>query len=236
MAAVFAGSTSRGVSRLLLLALADEASEEGQLTAYRRSRSHLAAKCNCSKDTVRRAVTDLVQLGELTVLETGSGLKSSNYQINLDVLGGSKVATPPEESGGSTHATPGVAPTRPPRSRPRDPGGSTVATPIIPLFPVFPVKPVADSPVPVESSAHSIAEQVWKSKTPRPATPFVAVRKIAQSLLDAGWDAHGIVDAMVAAPTISTRSVEMQLNLAKPKSPRLDTNRDGVSGKVSDGW
>lgn len=83
MSRVFADSKSKGAARLVLLALADEGSSTGEVTAYRRSQSWIGRKCNLDPRSVRRAIDDLVQLGELRVLAEGQGRQSSNYQITL---------------------------------------------------------------------------------------------------------------------------------------------------------
>lgn len=59
-----------------------------------------------------------------------------------------------------------------------------------------------------------IAERVFERKRPKPAGKhkFVSTRTIARALLDAGWKAQQIEDAMVAASTISIGACEIELN------------------------
>jgi hypothetical protein len=83
MSQVWKWSASKGVARLVLLALADEGNDEGEVTAYRRSQSALAVKANASIEAVRKAIKTLGELGELVVLSHGEGRASSNYQITL---------------------------------------------------------------------------------------------------------------------------------------------------------
>lgn len=64
----------------------------------------------------------------------------------------------------------------------------------------------------LKRAAHAVAAEVWATKNPKPATPFVAVQKIAARFLDAGHDHDAIVAAMVAVPTISIGWVESRLN------------------------
>lgn len=230
MASVWKGSRSTGTARLVLLALADEASDEGEVTAYRRSLSHLSRKCACSTDSVRRAVANLVALGEVTVLKRGDGRSPTDYQINVGAL-----ASAVDEGGAG--ATPGVAPMPPQGSRPRVPRGSTAATPITPLFPVPPGGPpagAADGDTGPEPPARYVARQVWEHKKPRPATKFVAVMKVAEALLEAGHQVDDVVAAMIAAPTITVAAVELQLSRRKPPAGggRVDADRGGVSGLV----
>lgn len=83
MSRVFEFSRSKASERLVLLAMADEASDTGELTAYRRSHSHFARKANVSEDTVRKAIKALVKLGEVEVLRQGDGREQSNYQLHV---------------------------------------------------------------------------------------------------------------------------------------------------------
>jgi len=120
--AVFRHSQSKGSSRLVLLAMADEANDEGLLTAYRRSHRHIAKKANIDERTVTRAVHDLESLGELQVLAAGNGRASTDYRITLPGIEGWQ------------DATPGVA-DRVPRDGDVPPQGGRDATPIIPFSP-----------------------------------------------------------------------------------------------------
>lgn len=126
--AVFRHSASKGSARLVLLAMADEANDQGLLTAYRRSQSWLGKKANVDGTTVRRAIQQLVQLGELQVLAKGDGRDSSDYRILLPGL----------DNEGVQDAPPAPA-VRPPTPGEVPPQGVQDAPPIIPLDPVTPV-------------------------------------------------------------------------------------------------
>lgn len=85
------------------------------------------------------------------------------------------------------------------------------------------------------ADARSLVEKVWERSNPKPATPFIAAVKIAKALLDAGHERDAIGRAMLAAPTISTRTVEIQLARArpqKPSGPEIMEDRDGPSGRL----
>lgn len=86
MTAVFSHSRSKGTTRLVLLALADTASDDGEVTAYARSQMILRRKANASKASVGRAIDALVELGELEVLRLGDGRRSTDYRIRLEAL------------------------------------------------------------------------------------------------------------------------------------------------------
>lgn len=83
MTEVFASSRAKGAARLVLLALADEASSTGEISAYRRSQSWLMQKCNMSRSGIQKSLKDLVDLGELEVTDAGDGHKQASYQIYI---------------------------------------------------------------------------------------------------------------------------------------------------------
>jgi hypothetical protein len=112
MSLVFEHSRSRGAARLVLLALADVAADDGQVTAYRRSQSVLARKANVSPESVRRALAELIALGEVELLVRGGGRRRSDYRLIVGPQPGS-----PQGEGG--------APTTPAGHPPPDEGSIT---------------------------------------------------------------------------------------------------------------
>lgn len=131
MADVFARSASKGAARLVLLALADVANDDGEVTAYRRSHGTLARKANVSPSSVTRAIATLVDLGEVDVLAPGDGRRQTDYRITLPIEGTQD--EPPQ------HGDPGY-----PGSAPRVPNvgtqGAQDGPPIIPS-PSVPSRP-----------------------------------------------------------------------------------------------
>lgn len=57
-------SKSTGSARLVLLALADNSAHDGSVTI---SQTRLAELCNCATETVRRAILDLIEAGEIAI-------------------------------------------------------------------------------------------------------------------------------------------------------------------------
>jgi len=220
MSAVFRTSQAKGSARLVLLAMADEASDEGLLTAYRRSQSWLAQKANVDGGTCRRAIKQLVALGEVVVIDRGDGRKSSDYQLNLPGIEGVQDA-PPAPAG------------RAPRGGKSRAQGVQDAPPIIPFSPGT-TQSHPKGPAP-KDAARSLVQRVWERSDPKPATPFIAAVKIAERLLAAGHSRDAIGHAMLDAPTISTGAVELQLNRGRNGSRRsslLDEDRGGPVGRV----
>jgi len=82
--------------------------------------------------------------------------------------------------------------------------------------------------------ARELCKRVWDRCDPKPATPFIGAAKIAEKLLAAGHPASAIEDAMVAAPTISTGAVELQLNRGRrgAQARPIATDRDAPSGRL----
>lgn len=83
LGAVFEHSQSSGSARLVLLAMADEANDQGLLTSHRRSQSWLMKKANLARSSVQRGIRDLVELGELEVLRVGHARAKSDYRLRL---------------------------------------------------------------------------------------------------------------------------------------------------------
>lgn len=121
--AVLRWSASKGSARLVAIALADVANDDGLVTAYKRSHAVLAAKANIDPKTVPRAIDALVALGEVDLLDeagnplpvtidddgtrkvdrsagSGSGRRSTDYRLTIQ----------PPQPAGSPDADPPPAP------------------------------------------------------------------------------------------------------------------------------
>jgi len=89
LTSVFEESKSRGVARLVLLAIADRADDHGR--AYPGT-ADICRRANCSRRAVISARQELVELGELIVEKTGGssdeGKFPSRYRINLKSVQG----------------------------------------------------------------------------------------------------------------------------------------------------
>lgn len=157
MTRVFRWSKSKGTARLVLLALADVANNDGEVTAYARSHRRLASMANCDTGSVSRAIAKLAELGELQVLRTGDGRSSSDYRITVEEPAPDREG---RQSEAPQSAPPGPA-DRAPRVGKSRPQGPQDAGPIIPSLPVPPPPP------PVEN-AHDGGE-LFHVEPPEPA-------------------------------------------------------------------
>lgn len=92
MSWVWQHSASGGNDRLVLLAIADHAGDDGT-NAYP-SVGRLARKANISERTVQRCIQSLIGLGELEV-EFGSGHRASRYTVLMKE--GRQSVTPPAD-------------------------------------------------------------------------------------------------------------------------------------------
>lgn len=244
LTAVWRHSQATGATRLLLLAIADEANDEGLLAAYKRSQVQLAKKMRAHVRTVPRAVADAVQLGELHVVAQGGGSTEATYQLLLPTLGElptptpGRVPTPPLAPG---QGGPGVLPTPTPGELP---GLLPPTTP--PSFPVHPV--VADE----RAEGFRVFWEVYPRKVAKPDAEraYLAARK-------AGTDHPSIMEGLAAwvaywrpelrgtgyVPHPATWLRGQRWNDRPPQQHplaagaavgrRIDTDRDGPSGVVA---
>ena len=146
-------SRSKGSARLVLIALADVANDEGEVTAYARSQKILAQKANVDPGSVRRAIDKLLELEEIEVLRLGDGRKPSDYRIILE-----EPAIEGAQDEGPRSAGPGRA-GRAPSPGDLPPQGAQDAGPITPSLPGVDPSPPDTSG---ESPADDGFERFWE--------------------------------------------------------------------------
>jgi hypothetical protein len=83
IAKVLNNSHSTGGDRLLLIAMANEAHSDGDLSAYKRSLRWLAHTANMSERSAARCLKNLVELGEVEIVGRGDGRQSSDYRLTI---------------------------------------------------------------------------------------------------------------------------------------------------------
>lgn len=92
MSWVFKHSESRGNARLVLLAIADRANDDGT-DAWPSIRT-IAEKARVSERTAIRSVQALEELGELAVERSTGGHRSNSYRVVMDPARGDSLAEP----------------------------------------------------------------------------------------------------------------------------------------------
>jgi hypothetical protein len=99
-------SRARGSARAVLIVLASYADRDG--TGARPGTDTIARDAGVSVDTVKRARRKLVELGEIEILEHGTGARATRYRITISTPGDKPVDNRPNSNEqGVQSATPG---------------------------------------------------------------------------------------------------------------------------------
>lgn len=217
VAAVFRHSASKGAARLVLLAMADEAADTGDLCAYRRSQSWIGRKANMDARSVRRAIAALVELGEVEIANKGDGRQSSDYRIRLPELdneGGPGVL--PARTAGPPRADQASAPSS--RSSPVSPVRSARATADAAAghLPGIADPQPGDDPVDDKAARESLAwklvREAYDARRHKPIESRKVTARTVGRLLDAGWTAEQVADALRASPAWTPTSLQVELS------------------------
>lgn len=234
MSAVFERSRSKGAARLVLLALADVAADTGEVTAYRRSRSALAAKANVDAKTVTAAIATLVELGELEVLAVGGGRRSSDYRITLPppVPRGGEIPPLVVADEGGRDSPPAGAPAPPQRGRGTPPIIPSSTSPSGQAPPAE--KPAG--PRRYSDAAHLLAAAEWERRDVKPVCGFVALRERISEALAAGHSEAAVARVLPGMPVFSRNAFDLALagsrNPGRSGGRPIDNDRAGPSGRV----
>jgi hypothetical protein len=186
-------------------------------------RQTIATALDVSVDTIDRAMRELVKVGAVEIRRRKSadrGNDTNTYRVRVVRPAGRNDAA---TTGRKSAATPG----RKSAAQNKNQGeqqsleqdGDDVVT----------------DAAPPRDHADEIARHVWENRSPRPATPFVAVRKIARSLIDAGHDPAVVRDAMMNVRTISIAWCESWINDPKRRPAAqtgIDSDRGGPEGGI----
>lgn len=226
--------TTSGTDRLVLLALANHASREQVEGAWEAwpGIDLLAREAGIRRrQTVKDALGRLVASGVVSVVVQGApdgrvraDRRTNLYRIHPEHGGtvavlpsGGHGGTPCAPHGGTPAVTTGARlPCPEPNEEPTttEPGAAAAAAP---------------------DAATVLVAEVWERADPKPATPYVAVVKIARKLVAAGWQPDQVRDAMLAVPTISTGWVEAELRKRhrKPPGQQVQTDRARPGGRLA---
>lgn len=218
-------SPAEGPTYFVHLTLALLADDDAHV---RVSQGELARMARVSVGTMRRGVRELLDQGLVVQVEPPNQRIPALLRVDGMAPRGTREA-PLSAAQGVRSGTS--------KRRQRYLSGTSNANPLLALdLETQPTTDVVGSAVPAEPgiTGRGIAGRIWKLKNPRPAQPFMAIVKIAEALLDAGNDPCAVERAMLVVPTISTRSVEFELN-RKPTTrtqPAVDTEREAAGGIV----
>lgn len=176
MSQVWRHSTLKGADLLMLLAIADNANDDGiAWPGYK----HLASKTRIGERAAKTAVSRLLQTNELELVEQGGGTRSNVYRVKLEALHGRGALSPlvssrtPEATGEWGVAVsdanerqtppPPVSPATPePSSQPSsEPSSeSTAGADEPPALFAAPAEPASPSPAPANEADDDVAT-VW---------------------------------------------------------------------------
>ena len=63
----------------------------------------------------------------------------------------------------------------------------------------------------VQHSAHRLAADLWESVTPRPSIKFIALRKLIERFIEAGWPEAAVADALRRTRVFTLAGIEFTL-------------------------
>jgi hypothetical protein len=198
---VWSNSKTTGTAKLVMLAIADHAWQDG--TNAWPSIGRLAKMTGLSEDTVRRAVKQAEELNELAVdRKNGGRAKKGEHASNDYVL--LMTEQPPHDESVEPqplqNATPNPRTTRPLTLA--GSGGNHKGT-------VKETKPLSAK----DNQADKVCRKWWDSCNPKPmpAGGFVGARKIIKKALDAGWSPEDLERALPNVETLAFWSLEKAL-------------------------
>jgi hypothetical protein len=229
--AVFRHSTSTGAARLVLLALADEASDEGEVTAYRRSQNHLARKANAARRTVQRALDDLITSGELEELKAGDGRRQADYLIHLPELGEGRR----DDAPGATDRPARGDKAPPPSSRSSRANPDRSARAPANAGAPLPIDLPAAEPPSAEKIAWRLIRGAYDARDRKPIENRQAVAKNVVRLLGAGWMIDELRNALMTAPAWTPSSIQVELTRGRG-GPGRPPNHVTDSGPDREAW
>lgn len=207
LALVLHHSEASGTAKLVLVGIANHDGDGGAWPAI----ATLAKYARVSESAVHRAITKLVELGEVKVQQNAGGTattRADRRPNRYEIL----VVCPPACDGTTQH---GVASTPPrdgdgvpsvkPRGSARAPHGVARVAPEPSLEPPKePSDAATAAPSPrssrdaVKQRADGLTRAWWESRTPRPLQNFVGLRKLVEKALRAGHTTEAVMAALRA--------------------------------------
>jgi hypothetical protein len=208
--------------KIVLLALADWAGDDGRCWPSQRS---IGEKASMHPGTVRRHLAELEAAGYLTRTHRGSeagGRSSDLVELHWEPDLARDPRANPAEVGARN---PGVG-AHPARGLARDGARGTVSEPLEePSTPAAPPRETDDGilgvgppvePVEVvaaeeEPLARRVVNRYWETCDPKPVTRWIALVKLTERFLDAGWSPRAVLWALGNARAHTIAAMEFAL-------------------------
>lgn len=209
--AVLNGTTTTGTTRLVQLCLGVLADHTGKVQIAQK----LLGRAACvSSSSVKRALAELEAIGALAVTEAARGTVAATYQLIYQA----HRDTPKRVHRGlpkRVHGEPPLADSR----------GNTPFTELLTTDEGL----AADATASRRQVAAQLVRAVYDERTPKPVAKRVAVVKMAERFLDAGWTERQVRDAMMATATFTDQALQLQLNRGLGAQPRRPEPPSGPS-------
>lgn len=247
---VYRCSPYTGVRFAVHHAIADSVNDQNADEFWMRQ-GVLAKKARTTRGTVNAALAAMIEEGFLVLLEEGRGGANryrflmpegtpTVYDPRSTLRAGQTGGVRSRDTGVSAPVTGGArSPDTEPKGNPRgEPKGNPTSGTGAPGSLLDQGLPLDPDP-PLVDVAKAVTDAAWEAKNPRPTTPWIAARKLAEVFLAAGWPAPEVQAAMIAAPTWTKGAIEFSLNRARgsrpstgPRAPVAE-HRDAPEGRVA---
>lgn len=222
--------------RAVLLAVADAANADGQHSHPGVAR--IASFTLYSEGQVRRLLGQLVDDGWLEVdtkapapTSRGRGGRGVATTYNLVMVDNRHVAARVRDARVSTDETRAGDIAKPAQETPETRAGEPKPA----HEDARPTVSTTTTPTVETNAADAVARAIWEARDPKPATPFVGLRKIVEKLLAGGWTPAEVTVAGAAVPTLSTGWLEAELARRRRPNGRAAApvvDRSAPSGRL----
>lgn len=192
--AVLNGTATTGTTRLVQLCLGVLADHTGKVTI---SQVLLARAAQCHQRTAALALRELEATGQLQLTEPAHGPTPATYQLLY----------PRRDTGVRGRRTTGVK-GRCDTGVLADANGNTPFTQLLTTSEGI----AADATAARRQAAAQLVRSVYDERSPKPVAKRVAVVKMAERFLDAGWTERQVRDAMMATAAFTDQALQLQLN------------------------
>lgn len=223
-------------ARLVLIAIADKANDDGEAFP---SPAAIASDARCTRESVRRAIKTLVSLGELEVMREATPQRAGLYRVLIGQPEWQQtIAT---NLGDATPKTFGPTPTQSGRT-PTQSGGPKVNRQLTVKEPTAPAEPAArprdevwDALATVFGDPVTRGERALRGKIVRSLKEAGATGREVHRRCDA-WDEHWRPDGKGSSPTLTLTALEKHwtaLGKTAGEAPRILTDAE-IAGLIAE--